>query len=111
MQILVDERDYEFFLKVDKFCRNIDPYMEQLSLAAVEVENLKNDSWIFEYMMLEKGPVLFKSNEDQFLRSRLNNMKLAYSNLVQACKNSKSYSIGTGVILGIEVPYYELQRA
>jgi hypothetical protein len=42
-------------------------------------------------------------------KNKIQNMRIAFSHLMQSCKNSKNYKMQIGLDLGIELPVYAFQ--
>ena len=96
--------DQEFLLRSVKFCNKIDKYISLFGLDEMDVEELKNDTVLFAYVITNLDH--YSTCVESFTKHKMQNMRLTFSHLAQSCKNSKNYTVQIGIELGIEIPVY-----
>jgi hypothetical protein len=104
MPTFIEKRDYEFLLLAAKFCNKIDKYARLLDLNGNEVEELKDDNRLFNYVFENSDD--YGSFTESFSKHKIQNMRINLSHLAQCCKNSKRYTVEIGRDLGIELPVH-----
>lgn len=99
MAIFIEKEEYEFLLRIEKFCENIDTYAHLLGLDPVDVHNFKTDNQLFNYVFssLER----YGTMADSFTKYKISNLQVKFSELMSACKYSKNYTTQIGDLLGI----------
>jgi hypothetical protein len=103
----IEKKDYEFLLLAARFCNKIDNYVSFLGLNVREVDELKEDTLQFAYVLTNLDH--YSTCIESFTQHKIQNMRITFSHLVQSCRNSKNYTIQIGLDLGIEIPVYAFQ--
>lgn len=100
----MERNDYQFLLKVMKFCNKIDQYAPLLDLDAVEVDDLKNESRLLAHVLNHSRG--YSSCLESFEICKIQNLQTNLTHLAWCCKNSPNYTIEIGKELGIELSVY-----
>jgi hypothetical protein len=103
----IEKKDYEFLLITARFCNKIDSYVSFLGLCEQEVDELKEDTLLFAYVLTNLDH--YSTCTEGITRNKIQNMRIAFNHLVQLCKNNKNYTVKIGLDLGIEIPVYAFQ--
>jgi hypothetical protein len=100
----IEKKDYELLLLIARFCNKIDNYRSFLELSEQEVDELKEDTLLFAYVLTNLDH--YSTCIEGITRNKIQNMRITFSHLVQLCKNNKNYTVKIGLDLGIEIPIY-----
>jgi len=106
MPLFIEKEEYEFFLRSVKFCDQIDKYAAMLGLDPIEVDNYKNENELFNYVFAHKAA--YGSLAESFMRYKICNMQMQYSDLAWQCKSSRNYTTKIGDELGITTTFSTL---
>src|SRR5688572_1551437 len=100
MAVFIKSEDFDFIMRVTKFCEKIDDYCVRLGLNREQIEVFKSENELLIYVFSNEDQ--YKTCSQSFIQIKINAMKKSYEELSQQCMRSKNYTIAIGEELGFE---------
>ena len=99
--LALKKEDCEFLLTFSKFCNRMEWYIDTLDLNGEVLYAIKSQNTMLSDIMTNCES--WDAELEDLFTVTIENLKMAYQQLILLCKCSPNYTIDIGVYLGIEV--------
>src|SRR5688572_28700079 len=100
MAVFIKSEDFDFIMRVTKFCEKIDDHASRLGLNRELVEVFKSENELLIYVFSNEDQ--YKSCSQSFIQIKINAMRKSYEEFTSLCMRSRNYTIAIGEELGFE---------